>query len=166
MIISLIAALTVNRVIGIKNCVPWSLPIDMKWFKYHTLNKPIIMGRKTFESIGKKPLQNRLNIVLSRFLSNNYSDVHVVKNINQALSLVKYSCEEIMIIGGEEVYNAFLPRSRRLYLTYIDIGFHIYGDAWFPYYDVSEWKYMFTRFYRVNNKNGHFNVNFNILERV
>lgn len=166
MIISLIAALTVtDRVIGMKGIIPWNLPIDMQWFKYHTLNKPIIMGRKTFESIGKKPLKNRLNVVLSRFLLNHYNDVYIVNDVNQALSLVK-DFYEVMIIGGEEIYSVFLPHSSRLYLTYVSTTTYIYGDTWFPIYDASEWKSLFKdRCYSVDDKNDCYNLIFNIFER-
>lgn len=167
MIISLIAALTTNRVIGIKNVIPWHLPIDMEWFKYHTFNKPIIMGRRTFESIGAKPLKNRLNIVLSHFLKNNYNGVYIVKNINQALFLAK-NFYEVMIIGGSEVYSVFLPQSKRLYLTYVSNSTtYIYGDTWFPMYNINEWKPIFSKFYSVNDKKGnYYSLNFNILERL
>lgn len=165
MVISLIAALTIHHVIGIKNFVPWRFSIDIQWFKFHTLNKPIIMGRKTFESIGKKPLKNRFNIVLSRFLSNNYKDVYVVRNIDQALSLVNANYAEIMIIGGGEIYRAFLPQSKRLYLTYINTNFTIYGDTWFPIYDMNEWKIIFNQSFNVVKENSCYNLHFNILER-
>lgn len=167
MIISLIAALTDCHVIGINNVLPWHcFPIDMQWFKYHTLNKPVIMGRKTFESIGKTPLKNRINIVLSRFLSNNYSGVYVVKNIDQALSLVKNDYTEVMIIGGGEMYDIFLSQSRRLYLTYVHANFPIGGDTWFPMYNVVEWKLIFSRSCNVIKKNHHYYIlDFNILER-
>lgn len=165
MIISLIAALTTNHVIGIKNGMPWFFPIDMKWFQYHTLHKPIIMGRKTFDSIGKKPLKHRLNIILSRFLLQSSNNICIVNSIEQALSIVKNSYE-VMVIGGGEIYKVFFPQSKRLYLTYIHTDFHIYGDTWFPSYDIYEWKVLFSKFYNINRENCYYNLSFNILERL
>ncbi|WP_159714774.1 type 3 dihydrofolate reductase [Blochmannia endosymbiont of Camponotus nipponensis] len=163
MIISLIAALTINRVIGKKNAIPWHLPVDIKWFKYHTICKPIIMGRKTFESIGRKPLLNRFNVVLSRNLINNYNGVFVVENIDDALLLVQ-DAYEVMVIGGSAVYNAFLPCAQRLYLTYINNIIDIDGDVWFPGYNMREWRSIFDSFYEVNEDFCHY-INFKILER-
>lgn len=165
MIISLISSLTVDHVIGMQGVIPWYFSIDMKWFQYHTLNKPIIMGRKTFESIGKKPLKNRLNIVLSHVLLKNYNNVYIVNNIEQALFLVR-NHYEVMIIGGGEIYRFFFPLSQKLYLTYINTNINISGDTWFPIYDVLEWKIIFNKFCSVNEKNCHYNLSFNIFERL
>ncbi|URJ32818.1 dihydrofolate reductase [Candidatus Blochmannia vicinus] len=166
MIISLIAALTTNHVIGKRNVIPWYFPIDIKWFKHHTLYKPVIMGRKTFESIGKKPLLNRLNIVLSRNAINNRNDVFfVIDSPDYALSLIKDIYEEVMIIGGGTIYNVFLPYAQRLYLTYINSIIDIDGDSWFPDYDIKEWKSVFNSFYKVNDDIFCY-LNFKILERL
>ncbi|URJ23117.1 dihydrofolate reductase [Blochmannia endosymbiont of Camponotus sp. C-003] len=162
MIISLIAALTTNHIIGRKNIIPWYLPMDIKWFKYHTSYKPIIMGRKTFESIGKRPLLNRLNIVLSRNLLNNYNGVFVADNINSALLLIQ-NTPEVMVIGGSEIYNIFLPYAQRLYLTYIHNIVEIDGDAWFPDYDIREWRSVFNKFYEIRENCCY--LQFSILER-
>ncbi|WP_331828425.1 type 3 dihydrofolate reductase [Candidatus Blochmannia sp. SNP] len=164
MIISLIVALTTNHVIGKGNVIPWYFPVDIKWFKYHTFHKPVIMGRKTFESIGKKPLLNRLNIVLSRNPTNNYNDVFMVDNPDYALSLVK-DTYEVMVIGGGTIYNIFLPYAQRLYLTYINNIIDIDGDSWFPDYDIKEWKSIFNSFYKVNDRFFNY-LNFKILERL
>lgn len=166
MIISLISILTMNRVIGRENLIPWYFSIDMYWFSYHTLDKPIIMGRKTFESI-KKPLSGRLNIVLSSQLLLNKEkckDIFIVKTPEAALSLIQKS-NEVMVIGGSAVYNIFLPKCTRMYLTYID---HIYnyGDTWFPDYNQYEWRSIFNtcKVYKINNKL-YYNLYFKILER-
>lgn len=169
MIISLISILTINNVIGRKNDIPWYFPVDMQWFKYHTLGKPIIMGRKTFESIAKKPLVGRLNIILSnqlhwynRWTTNN--TVYIVDTPEKALYLVKES-NEVMVIGGSMIYNIFLPKSTRMYLTYINCTYQ-YGDAWFPKYNQNEWKsiFDFCTLYNVYKKN-RYNLCFKILER-
>lgn len=165
MIISLISILTKNYVIGRKNTIPWYFSIDMDWFKYHTLNKPVIMGRKTFESIGAKSLQGRFNIVLSnQLLHDKFNNITIVNNPNYALSLVKES-DEIMIIGGSSVYNVFISQCTRMYLTYIDF-FYDYGDAWFPKYNPVEWKSVFNAQLLYNTYcNYRYNLNFKILER-
>lgn len=169
MFVSLIAALTVDHVIGIENSIPWGrLSMDMKWFRYHTLNKPVVMGRKTFESIGKKPLKNRLNIVLSRILTDDCRGVCVMKNITQVLLFIDYLHYngEVMIIGGGEIYSIFLSRAKRLYLTYVNDGnVYLNGDTWFPVYDVNQWKSIFNSFYPLDIKNNRCNLSFNIFER-
>jgi dihydrofolate reductase len=135
--ISLIAAMAEERVIGIENRLPWRLPADMKWFRQHTLGKPIIMGRKTFESFGSKPLPDRLNIVITRDLGYQAPGAVVVHDIEQAIAAAG-AVDEVMIIGGESFYTQMLPRAERLYLTFVHT--RIAGDAWFPDYDASQWR--------------------------
>ncbi|MCF6435427.1 MULTISPECIES: type 3 dihydrofolate reductase [Pseudoalteromonas] len=130
MIISMIAAMANNRVIGQDNKMPWHLPSDLKHFKRVTLNKPVVMGRKTFESIGR-PLPGRRNIVITRSESYSASGVEVVSSPQAALELVS-DAEEIMIIGGGNIYEQFLPMCERLYLTFIDLD--VAGDTCFPDY--------------------------------
>lgn len=134
--ISMIAAMTDERVIGIKNRLPWKLPNDMKWFRQHTLGKPIIMGRKTFESFGSKPLPDRTNIIITRDESYQAKDSIVVHSIEEALDSAG-DVAEVMIIGGASFYEQMLPRANRLYLTFVHAK--IDGDAWFPEVDFSEW---------------------------
>ena len=95
--ISMIAAMTEDRVIGIKNTLPWKLPNDMKWFRQHTLGKPIIMGRKTFESFGAKPLPGRMNIIITHDKNYQATDSIVVHSIDEALQAAG-DVEEVMII--------------------------------------------------------------------
>ena len=132
--ISLIAA--EDRVIGINNRLPWRLPADMKWFRQHTLGKPIIMGRKTFESFGSKPLPDRLNIVITRDPAYAAPGAVVVHDIDQAIAAAG-AVEEVMIIGGASFYEQMLPRADRLYLTFVHT--RVEGDAWFPDYDPAQW---------------------------
>lgn len=165
MIISLISVLTINHVIGRENVIPWFFSVDIDWFKYHTLNKPVIMGRKTFESIEKKPLPSRLNIVLStQLLLTNTSNVMIVRNPIHAISLVRES-EEIMIIGGSVVYKIFFVHCTRMYLTYI-YSFYNYGDTWFPQYNKNEWRSVLDIWvlHKTRDKQ-YYNLNFKILER-
>lgn len=168
MIISLISILTANQVIGRKNSIPWYFSIDKLWFQYHTMGKPLIMGRKTFESIKKKPLLGRLNIVLSRTLKSNndllVKNFIIVNTMDQALSLIQES-KEVMVIGGSTIYNVLLPKCNRMYLTYIDYIYK-YGDIWFPEYNKDEWKLIFNvyKLYRVSLKIDY-HLYFKILER-
>lgn len=126
--LSLIVAMSTNRVIGIQNQLPWHLPADLKHFKQLTLGKPVIMGRKTYDSIGK-PLPNRCNIVVSRNQSLQIPGCEVVNSLESALKLVA-TAAEVMIIGGEQLFTQALPLADRLYLTLIHQ--QIPGDSFFP----------------------------------
>ncbi len=133
--ISLIAAMAHHRVIGKNNQLPWHLPADLKHFKMITTGKPIIMGRKTYESIGK-PLPNRQNIVLTTHRDWSASGVTAVNSWEQAL-LACDSASEVMVIGGAQLYEQTLAVATHLYLTLIDA--EIEGDAFFPEWNHSEW---------------------------
>ena len=135
MIISIIAAMDRNRLIGNKNQLPWHLPADFAHFKSVTMGKPIVMGRKTFESIGK-PLPGRTNIVLTRDPDIRFDGVICVGSFKDAVSAVR-DAEEIMIIGGSTIYQMLLPQIDRMYITYVDAEFE--GDAWFPEFDEDQW---------------------------
>lgn len=140
--LSLIVAMARNRVIGIDNDLPWHLPADLRRFKTLTLEKPVIMGRKTFQSIEerlKRPLPGRQNIVIS---ANGYSypGVDVYPDLETAISETRYEFPktEIMIIGGASIYEQALPMVDRMYLTIIDQDYR--GDAKFPEFDKSNWR--------------------------
>ena len=132
--ISLIVAHDENRVIGYKNELPWHLPGDLKYFKEMTMGKPIVMGRKTFESIGR-PLPGRRNIVITRNADYKAEGIEVVGSLKDALTLVS-DAEEIMIIGGAQIFEQVMPIADKLYITLINHTFK--GDTYFPTYD--EWK--------------------------
>ncbi len=136
MIISIIAAIGNNRVIGIKNSLPWHFPADLEYFKKNTIGKPVIMGAKTFESIGKS-LPNRKNIILSDDPDFKASGCLIAHSIEEALKQAEES-EEIMIAGGVSIYKQFLPLANRLYLTFIHHDFE--GDSFFPEFDLNDWK--------------------------
>lgn len=159
MIISLIAALAADRVIGMENAMPWHLPADLAWFKRNTLNKPVIMGRKTFESIGR-PLPGRHNIVLSS-QPGSEAGVTWVTSLDEALAAAG-EAEEVMVMGGGRVYTQFLPRANRLYLTHIDA--EVEGDTHFPDYEPDEWETSFSEFHDADTLNSH-GYCFEILER-
>lgn len=133
-IISLIAAIDENRGMGKDNQLLCHLPADLKHFKQLTLGKPVIMGRKTYDSIGKA-LPGRLNIVLSK-QSLMIGSVMVVHSISQALELV-HDVPEVMIIGGAQLYQQALPLAQRIYLTVIHHQFS--ADVFFPELDIKEW---------------------------
>jgi dihydrofolate reductase len=136
LIISIIAALSKNHVIGINNQLPWRIPADLKHFKTVTMGHPVIMGRKTFESIGK-PLPGRKNIVLSRgdFKA---EGIEVVKTLDQAIEKVKMeNTDEVFIIGGAQIYEQAMSKAQRLYLTLIDK--EIEGDAYFPKFNWNDY---------------------------
>ena len=134
--ISIIVAMSQNSVIGENNQLPWHISEDLKNFKKTTLNHCVIMGRKTYDSIGK-PLNNRRNIVISRDSSLKIDGVEVVNSLEKAISMVKEALE-IFIIGGEQIYSMALSLATHLYITKVD-G-HFKGDAFFPDLDQKEWK--------------------------
>jgi dihydrofolate reductase len=159
MIVSMIAAMASNRVIGKENQMPWHLPADFSWFKRCTLGKPIIMGRKTYESIGR-PLPGRQNIVISRNRDLHIEGVDIVDSLESALALVSHS-EEVMVIGGGSIYQACLPLASRLYLTYIQS--EIDGDTCFP--DIGpSWRESYREDYAKDEKNAY-DMSFVILDK-
>lgn len=157
--ISLIAALAVDRVIGMENAMPWTLPADLAWFKRNTLNKPVIMGRLTWESIGR-PLPGRKNIVVSSKPGTD-DRVEWVTSIEAALNACG-DAEEIMVIGGGRIYEQLLPKAQKLYLTHIDA--EVEGDTHFPDYEPDEWQSVFSEFHDADENNSH-SYCFEILER-
>lgn len=124
-----------NRVIGRNNALPWRLSGDLKRFKATTLGKPILMGRKTFESIGK-PLPGRRNIVLTRDPAWRAEGVEVVRSVEEALTLTRQS-PELAVIGGAEIYRLTLPYAKRIYLTRVEAD--VPGDTVFPELDSAQW---------------------------
>ena len=165
MILSVIVAMAHNRVIGLNNQMPWHLPADLAWFKKNTLNKPVIMGRKTFESIGR-PLPNRHNIVISRQIEpsdNKISNVSWVKSIDEAISLAQaQQPDEVFIIGGGNIYQQILPLIDRLYLTHIDA--ELQGDTYFPDYLPEQWQVIYQQDHQADEKNSY-PYQFEILQR-
>ena len=125
--ISISVAIGKNRVIGCENQLPWHLPNDLKHFKQLTLNKPVIMGRKTYESLGK-PLPNRRNVIITRNKNYQASGCEIFSSLQEAID--KIDAPEIIIIGGESIYTQALPLATHLYLTFVDA--EIQGDTFFP----------------------------------
>ena len=138
--IALIAAVAANGVIGQDNRLPWHLPEDLKAFKRITLGKPLIMGRKTYESIGR-PLPGRTNIVLSRQSDWAPEGVRIAGDFDEALAIAREVAgddDEVMVIGGEQIYRLALPLADRLYLTLVDQ--EVPGDTCFPATDPGLWR--------------------------
>lgn len=141
-LIALIAAMGLNRVIGRDNQLPWHLPEDLKYFRSMTWGKPIVMGRKTFESLGR-PLPGRANIVISNQGGLRIPGASVQPSIEAALDQAATQAaldgvDEIMVIGGETLYRQLLDRADRLYLTLVDAEPE--GDAWFPVVNPDDWR--------------------------
>jgi len=160
MIVSIIVAMTPDRVIGKNNQLPWYLPADLKHFKASTMDKPIIMGRKTFDSIGK-PLPGRHNIVVTRQKDLSLEGCTVVASIAEAIEQAG-EVKEAMIIGGASIYQDALPLADRLYLTLIKT--EIEGDAFFPAFDKSEWRVLSQIDHQADEKN-IFDYSFLFLEK-
>ncbi len=135
MIVSLVAAMSENRVIGTHGQLPWRLPEDLKHFKKLTVDRTVIMGRKTFDEI-KRPLDNRRNVVITRNHAFQPYGVTVVPSLNEALALAATEAE-VFVIGGGDIFRLALPRADRLYLTVIHA--QIEGDTFFPEFDKAVW---------------------------
>jgi len=144
--VTMIAAMSRNRVIGVGNRLPWYLPEDLKRFKSVTLGKPLVMGRKTFESIGRA-LPGRLNIVITRdqhyFPKSHREGIRVCHSLDEALQLADHQAviddaDEIMVMGGGEIYRQALAVAARLHLTEVNV--EIEGDAFFPDFERDQWQ--------------------------
>jgi dihydrofolate reductase len=159
----MIAAMDENRLIGADNALPWHLPADFKHFKQVTMAKPIIMGRKTFESIGR-PLPGRKNIVLTRG-EFNHDGVVTVHSIDAALHEASQAVDsddevaEVMIIGGANLYQQMIDKADKLYLTHVKTRCE--GDSWFPEVDMNEWEIISQQSVSADEKN---NYDFDIIE--
>jgi len=158
--ISLIWAMDKHRLIGRENALPWKLPADMAWFKKSTMGKPILMGRKTYESIGR-PLPGRVNLILSRQSDLKIDGCKVVSSLAEAKAEVP-DADEIMVMGGAEIYALLIDQADCLYITEIDAVFE--GDAWFPAFDRQSWQTISQDSHQPDDKNRYPYI-FTILER-
>lgn len=139
MTVSLIVAASDNNVIGKNNQLPWHLPNDMKFFKNTTWGMPVIMGRKTFDSMGNKPLPGRVNIVITRQEDWKADGVVTVKNWNDAVFVAKDSdCKQAFVIGGGEIFKDTIKKADRIYMTRVHTI--IDGDVFFPEINTKDWK--------------------------
>lgn len=159
--IALVAAMANNNVIGLNNQMPWHMPADLAHFKKVTLGKPVIMGRKTYDSIGRL-LPGRRNIIISRQAAPEGLGADWVDSVDAALALVAEH-DEVMIIGGAQLYQQMLDRADRLYLTHI--GLDTAGDAYFPNYQQQQhWKLVWEEEHLANEQNP-FPYRFVLLEK-
>ncbi len=159
--ISIIAALAENRVIGVNNTLPWRLPNDLKHFRRLTTGHAIIMGRKNYESIGK-PLPERTNIVVTRNRDYRVDGCLIAHSLDEALRLAGDD-PEIFIIGGAEIYREALPFADRLYLTRVHAA--VKGDTFFPEIDNNNWKETACEHHAADEKHAYA-YSFVVLERV
>ena len=160
--ISMIAAMANHRIIGADNDMPWHLPADLKHFKAVTMGKPVLMGRKTYESIGKA-LPGRPNIVITSNESYSLDDATVVHSIEAAMQKAA-AFDEVMIIGGGSIYKSMLSQAQRLYLTFIDLT--VDGDTKFPDYDANaNWQELSRETHQKDDKNPY-DYTFVTLERA
>ena len=163
MIVSAIAAMSQNRVIGIDNDLPWHLPADMKYFMRTTRGHHVAMGRKTFESMGV-PLKDRINIVITRDPFYAATGILVAHSLHEALEIAAMHQEtEVFVIGGAEIYRLALPVLDRIYLTEIDL-FVEKGDAFFPDLKIDEWNLVSQENHKPDVRN-KYNYTFKIFER-
>jgi dihydrofolate reductase len=153
MTISVIVAMTADRVIGRDNTLPWRLPADLRRFKRLTLGRHLVVGRKTWESIGR-PLPGRKMVVVTRQRGFRADGVEVVHSVDDALAVARENGEdEVFIAGGEEIYRQTLARAHRLYLTLVHATFE--GDAFFPEYDAAAWTEVEREDRAADEKNPH-----------
>ncbi len=167
MIISAVLAVSENNVIGAENSLPWRLSNDLKWFKKNTLGKPMIMGRKTFQSLPGL-LPGRTSIILTRDSSFKVEGALMAHSMQAAIDLARKDAEinqqkEITIVGGAEIYKLFYPLIDRFYLTRVHT--EIEGDAHFFPLDPALWQSRFTEFHQKSEKN-EYDHTFHILERA
>lgn len=154
MVISLIVAVSSNNAIGKDNQLLWHLPNDMKFFKMSTWAMPVVMGRKTFESMGSKPLNGRPNIVITR--QNNWTaeGVLVVNSLEEAIALAgEKDYKELFVIGGGEIYKAALPIAHKIYLTRVEATLD--ADTFFPEWDENNWKLVYNDYHPADARHAY-----------
>lgn len=164
--LAVIVAAAQNGVIGRNNTLPWHLPEDLRYFKRTTMGKPIVMGRKTYESIGR-PLPGRTNIVVTRSSQWSAEGVNVVHSLGDALSLAQdvaanEGAQELMVIGGAEIYRTALLAADRLYLT--EVHAEVEGDAYLPQIDWTAWREVFRERHEAS-ENNPYGYSFVVFER-
>ncbi|WP_221793097.1 dihydrofolate reductase [Oceanobacter mangrovi] len=165
--LALIVAMARNHTIGINNQLPWHLPGDLKFFRDTTMGKPVVMGRKTHQSIGR-PLPGRPNIVITRQVDFEAEGVAVVASLEQAIEqaarlALQSGVDEAMIMGGEDIYRQVLPLVDRMYIT--EVAADVEGDAFFPEFDVAQWREVSRESHQPCDKNPY-PYSFVVYERI
>lgn len=162
MLLTAVVAATDNNVIGRDNGMPWHLPADLQHFKAVTLGKPVLMGRRTFEAIGR-PLPGRRNLVLSRDPGFTAAGIESFVTLDAALAAAG-EVEELMVIGGQAVYELALPRVRRIHLTRLHM--QVPGDAYFPDLPATQWRELSRSERRPADERNACEMSFVVLERI
>ena len=163
MLISLIVAASTNNAIGKHNQLPWHLPNDMKFFKNTTWAMPVLMGRKTFESLGK-PLQGRLNIVITRQEGWTPESTIIVHSLKEAVTTANEAdYKEAFVIGGGEIFKEAMPLANKIYLTRVDAD--VEGDVFFPEINTGDWKLVSEQSFLPDEKHIHA-YHFQLWERI
>ncbi|MDQ0964963.1 dihydrofolate reductase [Flavobacterium sp. W4I14] len=160
--LSIAVAIGENFAIGKNNQLLWHMPADLKFFKQTTSGHTVVMGRKTFDSVGR-PLPNRRNIVITRDPSLKIAGVEVVNSLDEALAITKTEEKPVFIVGGAEIYKQALPKTATLYLT--TIHHHFDADTFFPEIDRNEWKVISSKTHKADEKN-KYDYTFEVLERI
>lgn len=161
MSISLIVATSENNAIGLDNKMLWHLPAELAHFKRTTLHKPVLMGRKTYESLGR-PLPNRTNVILTRQKDLEIEGCEIVHSVEEAIE--KYGNEEFMITGGEEIFKLFLPYADTMYVTRVDVNI-TNADTYFPSFDENEFQLINSETVSKDEKNAY-NFTINTYKRI
>ncbi len=154
--LSLIVAMDIDRLIGVNGRIPWHLPDDMAWFKRQTMGKPVIMGRKTYQSIPARfrPLAGRRNIILTRDDNFTAPDCTIAHTLDEAI--IAANAPEIMVIGGGTLYEQFLPIADRLYLTLLHSRFTPSpAPACFPDYNDGDWQETYREEHQIDGRHAH-----------
>lgn len=163
MIISAIFAISENNVIGKENGLPWHLPADLRYFKKTTLNHPVIMGRKSYESIGR-PLPKRTNIIVTRNKAFKAENVRVAHSLPEAFLIAgELQADEVFVIGGADLYLSAMPYCDRIYLTLVHA--QVEGDTYMEQPDLSDWKLISEKACRADEKN-IYDYTFRVYERI
>lgn len=164
MILSLIVAASINDTIGLNNQLLWNLPNDMKFFKNTTWAMPVIMGRKTFESMKGKPLKGRVNIIVTRKRDWKVENITIAHSLQEAISIAKaLDYKEAFVIGGGEIYKESLPLADKIYLTRVEAEFA--GDAFFPEINPTDWHLLSTNSFSADKKHAY-GYHFQFWERI
>ncbi len=159
--VAIAVAIGENQAIGKNNQLLWHMPADLKFFKQTTSGHTVIMGRKTFDSVGK-PLPNRRNVVITRDPELQIEGVELVNSLDEALEITKTEEKPVFIVGGAEIYRQALPKTDKLYLTTIHHNFD--ADTFFPDFDRSEWTVISSEPHKADEKN-KYDYTFEVLER-
>ena len=160
--LSIAVAIGENYAIGKNNQLLWHMPADLKFFKQTTSGHTVVMGRKTFDSVGR-PLPNRRNIVITRDTELKIEGVEVVNSLEEALTITSTEEKPVFIVGGAEIYKQALPKTQTIYLTTIHHAFD--ADTFFPQIDRKEWKVISSESHNADEKN-KYDYTFEVLERI